>query len=744
MPKPTQPVLPFPSDLDYLQEELRWIEARCRRIGSEALAARRDGAEPAPRRGRRYAEDDDESAAELRARAAKHGRVERAARAEIDARLARNREEGPSLALDRLCAMHGLDHLERNTLLLAVAPGFGSQMAAALCALKADFSPPFHATLTVDDVFSFHELSLADRVRRRSAFSQTSPLLVNDLVSRDLARRATSPEDLLEACVQVTTRTFTFVVGMEGMGAELVEFSCLEEPLANLDQVVLAPDEKRRLLSVVKNHEAYLAARRDWGFDEVIKYGRGILCLFYGVPGTGKTMTAHAIAHELGRKVLNVDIPTFLQHNNQTQFLPALFREARLQDAVLFFDECESLLASRSRGNDLMNVLLTEIERFEGIAILATNSPEALDPALERRILLRLSFPEPDREARLQIWRKHLPPKAPLGADVDLGALASQFEMSGGYIKNAVLTAVAEVVHDQEGETAGPPVITQAHLERAALQQLRRIDRPDKTLFRPKTRLADVHLPGPLAEQVREIVDAVRDRRTVLETWGLGHKVTYGTGTAALFWGPPGTGKTLCAEAIAGELNRPLLVASIPALRSMWVGQTEKNIAALFDDARAHRAVLFLDEADALLQARGENHGSRHDDLCVDVLLVNIERFDGVVILASNLAERLDRALSRRVAWNLHFPPPDAATRALIWAGLLPATLPRDGEIDVTALGAKYRLTGGQIKNAVMKAAYRAARAGGAVSHALLATAAAEETEAGPQSRSVGFGAAAK
>ncbi|MBM4366279.1 MAG: AAA family ATPase [Deltaproteobacteria bacterium] len=731
-------VQPFPSDLDYLQAELHWIEARCRRIGLAAAA--KNGAEgEAPRRRRGYRDEEEHDPSELLRRSKAHGREEARLRAEIDARLAKNRAAGPALALDTMCEAYGLGAIERNTLLLALTPAFGSAAGAGICALRSDFSPPFNSVVSVDDIFTFHEFDFADRVRHRKLFSLESPLMQSDLISRDFARRSAAPEDLLESQVVINARTFAHLVGQPGLHAELVEFSSLEAPLATLDQVVIAEEDKRRILSVVQNHEAYLAARKKCGFDEVIRYGRGVLLLFHGAPGTGKTMTAHGVAHAVGRRVLNVDIPTFLQTGNSAQFLPALFREARLQDALLFFDECESLLGARSRGNELMNVLLTEIERFEGIAVLATNSPEALDPALERRILMRLRFAEPDRAARLAIWKKHLPPEAPLAPDVDLDALASQFEMTGGYIKNAVLTAVAEAVHDGSAS----PSITHAHLERAARQQLRRIDRPDKSLFRPAVGLADVHLPDALGDKVREIVCAVRDRRTVLERWGLGKKLSYGTGITALFWGPPGTGKTHCAEAIAGELNRPLLVASFASLRSMWVGQTEKNIEALFADARGHDAVLFIDECDALLTARGESHGNRHDDIAIDVLLVQIERFEGVVILASNLAERLDKALARRVAYNLHFPAPDAGARARIWQGFLVPELPVEGEIDVAALAQRHRLTGGQIKNAVMRAAYRAARAKLPLSQAIFDEAAAEESGAGPQARPVGFGAAA-
>ena len=172
----------------------------------------------------------------------------------------------------------------------------------------------------------------------------------------------------------------------------------------------------------------------------------------------------------------------------------------------------------------------------------------------------------------------------------------------------------------------------------------------------------------------------------------------------------------------------------------MWVGQTEKNIERLFGEAQASGAVLFLDEADALLAARGSGRASRHDDAAVDVLLVNLERFDGVVLLATNLPDRLDPALGRRIGWRLEFPFPDARTRVAIWRRMLPDSVPLDGVIDVEALGAAHRLSGGQIKNAVLRAAFRAARGSGRLGQRDLDRAANEEG-AGAQERPVGFAA---
>jgi SpoVK/Ycf46/Vps4 family AAA+-type ATPase len=711
---------PYVNDLEYLQDELEWVECRCRRI----LANRRFENGP----------DDPDNESDCRVyleplrppQKLPAGRIgdlvkrEERARTRIDRRRRVSKDFVPSL--DKLCKVRTLDQFERTVLILAAATSFSHRFKDLFGALSREDEPQ---SLTVEVVFEFMELPLAERVRRRPSFSPRSALVRDDLLTVGSCGRLESAENLLSAEIEMPPRTFNYLVGERGLSEEYQEFSSFEQPRATFDQVVIEAEDRHRILAVVDKHEQYLECRKAWGFDDVIRYGRGVVMLFHGKPGTGKTMTAHAIAHRLGKRILNVDIPTFLESCEVDRFLPGLFREARLHDALLFFDECEALFASRRQGHALMTMLLTEIERFEGIAIMATNLPEFLDEALDRRILVKVRFPEPDRGARLEIWRKHIPAAAPLAADVDLEILADRYDMAGGYIKNAILLAVADAVHS-DGKN---PVIRMEHLERAARSQLHRPVDQESDLVVPKAQLSDVILPAEVLREIEELVAAARNRRTVLERWGIGRHLTRGKGVSALFHGKPGTGKTLAAEAVAAELGRPLRIASVPSLVSKWVGETEKNLTALFRQARLTDAVLLLDEADSLLTARGEGHASRHDDAAVNVLLQLVEDHDGVVLLATNLADRLDPALARRLTYALRFPLPEANARADIWRRHVPSTVPTDGPIDFDALGAAHALSGGQIRNAVFKAAFRAARGNGRLSTAWLEQAAAEESE---------------
>ena len=714
----------YSTDLDYLQDELDWIEARCRRIGANLEVQRLEGTddleyEAAPRR-TRHTEDLTPRQARERRRVA--GALEARLLEKIAVRRQMTLAEGRTLAMDRLVERCGLDLFERQVLLLAAAPCFSQRYEDVFGLMEKD---QFGTVMTVELAFRFAEFDVVDRIDRRRCFMPDGPLVLGDLAKVNMGPRYSSPKDLLSAEVEITARTFGYIVGREELCGELMEFSSVEEPLVTLERVVLPEEDKQRILAVVERHDEYLSCRKAWGFDDLIRYGRGAVMLFHGKPGTGKTMTAHGVAKHLGKRVLNVDIPTFVDHHDAGRFLPSLFREARLQNAVLFFDECEVLFASRTHGNQLMTLLLSEIERFDGIAILATNLPQVLDEALDRRVLVKVRFPEPDARSRLRIWRAHLPITAPLADDLDLQSLAERYEMSGGYIKNAVLTAVAAAVHagGEDGE------ICQEMLDKAAQSQVWRPVDGDSRVVHPTIRLADVVVPEATGKVLHEVVSAVRHLRTVLERWGLGAVTSYGRGLSALMYGAPGTGKTLSAHAIAGELNRPLLIVSTSTILSKWVGEAERRLESVFHEARSEGAVLLLDEADSLLRARGEGQASRHDDSLVNALLQHLEQHEDLVLLATNRLGALDDALARRMTWRLRFPQPGSAERAAIWRRHLPPAAPLADDLDLAWLADRYSLSGGHIQRAAMRAALRAAVSAGVITQRMLVEAAEEQLE---------------
>jgi hypothetical protein len=243
---------------------------------------------------------------------------------------------------------------------------------------------------------------------------------------------------------------------------------------------------------------------------------------------------------------------------------------------------------------------------------------------------------------------------------------------------------------------------------------------------RPSRRWEDLVLDAGRTERLREVVARCRHRRTVFGAWGFPSVPS--TGVVALFSGPTGTGKTLAAEIIAGELGLDLYKVDLAALVSKWVGETEKNLSAVFAAAEASNVALFFDEADALFGKRSEvsDAHDRYANIEVAYLLQRLERYEGLVVMATNLATNIDPAFLRRVTVSVDFPLPEEPERRRIWARCLPAGAPCQ-DLDLGLLAQLFKLSGGSIRNAALTAGFLAADAGGPITMEILVEAVQRE-----------------
>jgi SpoVK/Ycf46/Vps4 family AAA+-type ATPase len=218
-------------------------------------------------------------------------------------------------------------------------------------------------------------------------------------------------------------------------------------------------------------------------------------------------------------------------------------------------------------------------------------------------------------------------------------------------------------------------------------------------------------LPPDIQESVLELIARIKHRRTVYDTWGFDQVLTTARGVTALFQGGPGTGKTLVASAIANELGMDLYRVDLSRIMSKWIGETEQNLAKLFDAAEDGHAIVLFDEADSLFAKRTEVRTSvdRYANLEVNYLLQRLDTFEGIAILTTNFGTTIDSAFKRRLSFRLTLPFPDEEAREALWRSHLPPQLPRHGRFDLADLARRYRLSGGYIRNAAVRAAFLAA-----------------------------------
>src|SRR5262245_50475326 len=229
----------------------------------------------------------------------------------------------------------------------------------------------------------------------------------------------------------------------------------------------------------------------------------------------------------------------------------------------------------------------------------------------------------------------------------------------------------------------------------------------------PERTLDDVVLPTQTRRTLEQALAQLRNHTLIFRGWGLGERHATGLGLTFNFAGPPGTGKTICAEAVAHSVGMKLLRVDYAEAESMWVGETPKNIAAVFRTAADQHAVLFFDEADAIAMRRSSAAMFPHDremNLTVNVLLRELEAFNGIVIFATNLAANFDPAFERRIRTHVLFEMPGVEERHRIWQlQVHPQKTPLARDVDFRRLAEKFAVSGGDIKNAVIKAASAAA-----------------------------------
>lgn len=231
------------------------------------------------------------------------------------------------------------------------------------------------------------------------------------------------------------------------------------------------------------------------------------------------------------------------------------------------------------------------------------------------------------------------------------------------------------------------------------------------TLEQPRYLLRDLILPEITANQIAEVIAFFQNRELLFHVWGLSEKYSNRDGLAVNLYGPPGTGKTMAAHAIASELHLPMICVNYAEIESKYVGETSKNLTALFQEAADRNAVIFFDEADALLSKRVTNMTSATDvsvNQTRSVLLTLLNDYHGVILFATNFIKNYDVAFLRRIAYHIEFHLPDQKVRESLWHNYIPSRMPC--HVDCKILAEKYDgISGSDISSAVFTAAIGAA-----------------------------------
>ncbi|MBE7002743.1 MAG: ATP-binding protein [Ruminococcaceae bacterium] len=365
--------------------------------------------------------------------------------------------------------------------------------------------------------------------------------------------------------------------------------------------------------------------------------------------------------------------------------------------------------------------MLEELERLELRRDKRFFLSRLASPMRLRTLTVELELPQANETDRLTLFESALRDARLTGCTTE--ELASKFRFSPRQIRVACEQATGLARLNGENEVSSELIHRCCY--RQSVHRLGEL----ATQVTAGYTWDDVVLPDSQKNLMRRACGHIRYRHQVSARWGFDRKVGYGWGLSILFAGSPGTGKTMCAQVIAHELNMELYKINLSQIVSKYIGETEKNLRALFTEAKNASCILFFDECDALFGKRSEVKDSHDRNANVEVayLLQQIEEYDGVCILATNLMGNIDAAFMRRITYVVYFPFPEPPAREAIYRGMLPADAPVSEDIDWQFLAEKFELSGGHIKNIVLSAAFMAAGEGAPISMRHLLRAAVTE-----------------
>ncbi|WNR44095.1 ATP-binding protein [Paenibacillus roseipurpureus] len=512
-------------------------------------------------------------------------------------------------------------------------------------------------------------------------------------------------QTLLSKLLQLDKRMITFLLDSGELDPKLKPAVEIVYPDSELPPLLVQEDFQLRLRNFIEEiFEAPLHERKRLAFH------------IWGHAGAGKKLQVQHLCRSFKKPLLLVNLADVQLHAARfEESISVILREAILHQAVLCFTRLEVLypaepdLAAQQRLARFHELL----DGYGGLVFLLAERHNRLSWKPKERLLLEHELTVPDEGGRERLWLTFAQ-ELGLGADVDYRVMSGKFRFTPGQIRRALTLARGYSAWQQEPAKDNAPVLRSDALYKACYQQVQHKLERKATRIEPRYGWGDVILPPEQKDQLRNACNQVKYRGVVYSQWGFEKKLAYGKGLSMLFAGPPGTGKTMSAQVVAGDLQLELYKVDLSQVISKYIGETEKNLHEIFEEAQMSNAVLFFDETDALFGKRSEVKDShdKYANIETAYLLQKMEEYQGITVLATNLLNNIDEAFLRRINYVIKYPFPDSEYREKIWQSMFPPSAPLSDDVDFKYLAQRYEIAGGNIKNVVLSSAFLAAETG--------------------------------
>lgn len=608
-------------------------------------------------------------------------------------------EQGAYLSLPHLSHLFRLTAFEEQVILLCLAPELDRKYERIYAYLQNDITQKKPG---VDFALSMLCASSEEKTAERRVFSPDGALMKYGILQFNSESRE-EKSSLLSRPLKLDDRIVNFILGTRQLDDRIRPFAQLLQPQTAWEEAQIGEELKGKLMDLTAR-----CFQRSGESDEKLIY------LFQGDYGTGKKTAAEALCGELGLQLVVADVAGMINGNmpfGEAAWL--LFRESLLLPAAIYLDGFDGIIEAEQKAGYL-SAMVRAFDAFSLLTFLDSETPWEPVGEFKGHFFMTVDFTIPDYSVRKSWWDAALASEEfHASPELDTGALANKFRISGGQIRDSLVKArnLALWRDPEKGQIQMTDLYDACRAK--SNQTLGRLTQK----LNPKYTWDDIVLSQDRLDQLVEMCNQARYRHIVYGEWGFDRKLSFGKGLSALFSGPPGTGKTMAAEVIANKLHLDLYKIDLSQVVSKYIGETEKNLHKIFREAQGSNAILFFDEADALFGKRSEvkDAHDRYANIEIGYLLQKIEEYDGIAILATNLRKNMDEAFVRRLQFIVEFPFPDEEHRQLIWEVIFPQEVPFCDDVDFGFLAREVKLPGGNIKNIALAGAFYAASDGGAV-----------------------------
>jgi len=488
------------------------------------------------------------------------------------------------------------------------------------------------------------------------------------------------------------------------LSKRILDFACGNLIADHYSQLLQHWDEKKTLKPWIGHPESQISS-----FLEQLQYvqaEQGQICYVYGEAGSGRRFSILHACRKKGYSCCQVSLDICMQEL-------ALFEAAQkrcwldglLRELILFREI--PVFVSEQKEADAIDAIFRQMGLF--IQQAADLCPAVFLCMLQKVLLnetcsITYIYKKPLTLLEGKEYWEAESKNYLIKPGLEIGSMSNKFRLTPGMISRILKNAENARMQNRE-EYVTDECITEECYGVIARQMGKKAVKVPAVYC-----MEDLILPKRQKQQLFQICGQVKNKHKIYEEWGFQEKVAYGRGISAVFAGLPGTGKTMAAQVIARELGMELYKVDLSCVVSKYVGETEKNLNEIFDQAEKSQVILLFDEADALFGKRSEGKEStdKYSNLEAAFLLQKMEGYEGITILATNLFHHFDEAFKRRIKMVVEFPLPDEADRKQLWKSMIPQQMPV-GEIDYDYLARQFELTGSNIRNILLHSAFLAA-----------------------------------